>query len=42
MQAHTKCCKIMEVKAHREMESERKQAMKSRGRNTGAVCTHGK
>ncbi|XP_043756624.1 putative killer cell immunoglobulin-like receptor-like protein KIR3DX1 [Cervus elaphus] len=34
-QAHTKRCKIMEVKAHREMESERKQSMKSRGRNTG-------
>ncbi|XP_043293131.1 putative killer cell immunoglobulin-like receptor-like protein KIR3DX1 [Cervus canadensis] len=34
-QAHTKRCKIVEVKAHREMESDRKQSMKSRGRNTG-------
>ena len=40
VQLHTKHCKIMEVRAHREMESERKQSQLKAEAETLAVRTH--
>ena len=40
VQLHTKCFKIMEVRAHREMESERKQSQQKAEAETHLLCTH--
>ena len=40
VQLHTKRCKIMAVKAHRDGIREKTESTKSRGRNTVAVHTH--
>ena len=40
VQLHTKRCKIMEVRAHREMESERKQSQWKAEAETQLLCEH--
>ena len=40
VQLHTKRCKITEVKAHREMESERKESQRKAEAETLLMCAH--
>ena len=40
VQLHTKHCKITEVKAHREMESERKESQRKAEAETLLMCAH--